>query len=64
LPKPEEFIAEENVHLPLEPRQKEVRVDDDTVKTSNRTPGEASITSDEATCRGPLTFNPSPPREE
>jgi hypothetical protein len=59
---PEEFIAEENLHLSKEPRQKEVRTDDNTVRTSNRTPGNASITSDKATRRGPLTFDPSPPR--
>jgi hypothetical protein len=33
--RPEEFIAEENIYLPLKPRQKEVKTDDDTVKTSN-----------------------------
>jgi hypothetical protein len=67
-PEPEEFIAEENVHLPLEPRQKEVRVDDDTVKTSNRTesppPVEASFPSEDAARRGALTFDPNPPRGE
>ncbi len=47
--KPNEFIAKENLHLSKEPRQKEVRTDDDTVRTSNCTPGNASITSNEAT---------------
>ncbi len=61
---PNELIAKENLHLSKEPRQKKARTDDNTVRTSNRTPGDASIMSDEATCRGPLTFDPSPPREE
>jgi hypothetical protein len=43
-------------------------VDDDMVKTSNRTesppPVEASFPSEDASCRGALTFDPNPPREE
>ncbi len=43
-------------------------MDDDTVKTSNRTdsppPVEASFPSEEAARRGALTFDPNPPRGE
>jgi hypothetical protein len=45
--KPNEFIAEENLHLSKELRQKEVRMDDDRVRTSNYTPSDDSITSKE-----------------
>jgi hypothetical protein len=68
LPELEEFIAEENIHLPQEPRQKEVRADNDTVKTSNRTnsppPVDASFPSEDAACLGAHTFDPNPPRGE
>ncbi len=65
---PEEFIAKENIHLLKEPRQKEVREDNDTVRTSNRSnsppPDDASAPSEGAVCQGALTFDPSPPRGE
>jgi hypothetical protein len=64
----EEFIAKENIHLPKEPRQKKVREDNDTVRTSNCSnsppPDDASAPSEGAVRRGALTFDPSPPRGE
>jgi hypothetical protein len=65
---PNEFIAKENIHLSKEPRQKEVREDNNTVRTSNglnsSPPNDASTASNNPFRQGPLTFDPSPPREE
>jgi hypothetical protein len=62
---PEEFITEENLNFDKEVSVDEgVKSDNKTVKTSNLpAPHEEEIPS-EVICRGPLTFNPSPPPEE
>jgi hypothetical protein len=58
---PNEFIAEENIHLQKEPRQKEVREDDNTVRTSNRSnsspPIDASTAYEDA-IQGHLPLTP------
>ncbi len=66
---PEEFIADENIHLRhanyLDAAK--VREDDDTNKTSNRSgdsPPPSYEPSEQAERRGPLTFDPSPPEVE
>ena len=62
---PEEFVAEENIHLRDFPDTAKVREDDETIKTSNRTdspaPPDAYKPSEHATRHGALTFDPSPP---
>jgi hypothetical protein len=62
---PEEFVAEENLNFDKEESvDGGVESDDEMVKTSNLpAPHEEEIPSD-AICRGPLTFNSSPPPEE
>jgi hypothetical protein len=59
---PEEFIAEENIHLSGRTRDHEVSEDDDTVRTSNRTHTSPPTDAPDApTRRGALTFDPNPP---
>jgi hypothetical protein len=62
---PEEFVAEENLHYDKEVSVNEgVLEDDEIIKTSNLPPPPADKNPSEAICRGPLTFDPSPPQEE
>jgi hypothetical protein len=62
---PAEFIAEENTNLQDYPEAAKVREDDNTITTSNLTHSpsltDSSEPSDQATCQGALTFDPSPP---
>ena len=65
---PEEFVAEENIHLRHKhyPDAAKVREDDDTVCTSNRSTDLPApyVPSKLAERRGPLTFDPTPPAED
>jgi hypothetical protein len=70
-PDPDEFIADENIHLRANDDATKVREDDDkTIRTSNVTgdlpppiPDEPYEPSDRSERRGTLTFDPSPPLE-
>jgi hypothetical protein len=66
---PAEFVVDENIHQRNAnyPDATKVREDDDTIKTSNRSEGSPSPSyepSKQAERRGPLTFDPSPPKLE